>query len=48
MLLGTLGAILLVDLLTGKCTITAAEGIIRVGGGKLEQARVFNATLSFN
>ena len=48
MLLGTLGAILLVDLLTGKCTITAAEGIIRVGGGKLELARVFNATLSFN
>ena len=48
MLLGTLGAISFEDLLTGKYTITAAEGIIRVGAGKLKQARLFNATLSFN
>ena len=48
MSLGTLGAISLEDLLTGKYTITAAEGIIRVGAGKLKQARLFNATLYFN
>ena len=31
MLLGTLGASLLGNLLTGKCTITAGEGTIRAG-----------------
>ena len=41
MLLGTLGAILLGNLLTGKGTIRASEGTIRSG-------QVFNATSSFN
>ena len=41
MLLGTLGAILLGNLLTGKGTIRASEGTIRSG-------QVVNATSSFN
>ena len=41
MLLGTLGAILLGNLVTGKGTIRASEGTIRSG-------QVFNATSSFN
>ena len=39
-LLGTLGVSLLGNMLAGK-------GIIRVGGEKLEQARIFNAVSSF-
>ena len=41
MLLGTLGASLLGNLLTGK-------GTIRAGKGQLELARIFNAVSSFN
>ena len=41
MLLGTLGASLLGNLLTDKSTIRAGEGTIRAG-------RIFNATSSFN
>ena len=40
-LLGTFGAYLLWDLLTGKGTIRAGEGTIRVG-------QYFNAASSFN
>ena len=41
MLLGTLGASLLGNLLTDKSTIRAGEGTIRAG-------RIFNVTSSFN
>ena len=49
MLLGSLGARLLENLLTGKGTIRAAERAIVTSHGKvqLEQARIFNAALSF-
>ena len=44
MLLGTLGASLLGNLLTGKGAFHAGEGIVRAGGG----IRVFNTASSFN
>ena len=47
MLLGTLGASLLGNLLEGKGTVRAGEGAIRVSEAQLEQVRVFNATPSF-
>ena len=51
MLLGTLGASLLGNLLTGKGTITAGEGVTATSQEdkvQLEQARIFNAAWSFN
>ena len=43
MLLGTLGVSLLGDLLSGKGTVRAGEGIVRVGyGSSIEKNRQFN------
>ena len=47
MLLGTLGASLVGNLLTGKGAIRASKGTIRPIEGT-EQARIFSAALSFN
>ena len=46
MLLGTLGASLLGNMLTGKGINRAGEGIIRAGF--VSKTRIFNSTLSFN
>ena len=46
MLLGTLGASLLGNLLTGKGTVRAGEGTVRAGEGIKKKS--FNATSSFN
>ena len=46
MLLGTLGASLLRNVLTGKGTVRAGEGILRAGEGIKKKG--FNATSSFN
>ena len=51
MLLGTLGASLIGNLLTGKGERRASEGTIRPGEQVkvwLKQANIFNATSSFN
>ena len=54
MLLGTLGASLLGNLLTGKGTIRAGEGTIRAGEGMLRAGygssikKSSNSTTSFN
>ena len=45
MLLGTLGASLLGDLLTGRGTITPEKGFVRAGDGIKKS---FNSTASFN
>ena len=41
MLLGTLGAILLGTLLTGKCTISPSEGKLRAGEGTVRAGQDF-------
>ena len=46
MLLGTLGASLLGNLLTGKGTVRAGEGTVRAGEGILKKS--FNTAPSFN
>ena len=46
MLLGTLGASLLGNLLTGKGTVRAGEGTVRAGEGILEKS--FSGASSFN
>ena len=46
MLLGTSGAPLLGNLLTGKGTVRAREGTVRAGEGIKKKS--FNAPLSFN
>ena len=46
MLLGTLGASLLVNMLAGKGIIRAGEGTVRVGYGP--KKRIFNTASSFN
>ena len=47
MLCGTLGASLLVNLLTGKGTIRAGEGIVSAGyGSSIKESS--NSTTSFN
>ena len=46
MLLGTLGAGLLGNMLTGKGINRAGEGIIRAGCGS--KKRIFNSASSFN
>ena len=46
MLLGTLGASLLGNLLTGKGTVRAGEGTMKAGEGIVKKS--FNATSSFN
>ena len=48
MLLGTLGASLLGNLLTGKGTVRAVEGIVRAGYGSSIKKKNFNSTTSFN
>ena len=48
MLLGTLGASLLGNLLTGKGTIRAGEGTIRAGYGSSIKKKDSNSTTSFN
>ena len=50
MLLGTLGASLLGNFLTGKGTIATSQGqgTVRAGEGTVGQVRIFNVTLSFN
>ena len=47
MVLGTLDVILLGNLLTGKATMRADEGTIRVGEKTITAAQVFNAASSF-
>ena len=47
MLLGTLGASLLGNLLSGKVTVRAGEGIVRAGYGSSVK-KSFNPTTSFN
>ena len=47
MLLGTIGVFLLGNLLTGKGTIRAGEGIISAGYGSSNKKN-FNSTTSFN
>ena len=56
MLLGTLDASLLGNILAGKETVAmsqgrwvnrAGEGIVRVGYGRSSKKRIFNAVLSF-
>ena len=47
MLLGTLGASLLGNLLTGKGTVRAGEGFLREGEG-IKKKRSSNSTTSFN
>ena len=48
MLLGTLDASVLRNLLTGKGIIRAGEGRIRAGEELLKQVRIFNVALSVN
>ena len=48
MLLGTLGANLLGNLLTGKEVILAGEGTIRAGEGTIRSGQNFNAASSCN
>ena len=48
MILGTLGASLSGNLLTGKEKIRAGEGRLEQVKVQLEQARIFNAASSFN
>ena len=57
MLLGTIGASLLGNLLTGKGAVTTSQGrrtiragevAFRAGEGLLDQVWIFNATSSFN
>ena len=48
MLLGTLDASVLRNLLTGKGIIRAGEGRIRAGEALLKQVRIFNVALSVN
>ena len=47
MLVGTLGASLLGNLLTSKDAIRAGEGTIKVVRVDIQQARIFNAGSSF-
>ena len=47
MLLGTLGASLLGNLLSGKGTVRAGEGIVRAGYG-FSIKKIPNSTTSFN
>ena len=48
MLLGTLGASLLGNLLSGKGTVRAGEGIARTGSGSSVKKRSSNSTTSCN
>ena len=48
MLLGTLGASLLGNLLTGKGFLRGGEGILRAGYFNLQLKKSFNSTTSFN
>ena len=48
MLLSTLGASLLGNLLTGKGTVRAREGIVRAGYGSSIKIKISNSTTSLN
>ena len=48
MLLGTLGASLLGNLLSGKEIVRAGEGIVRAGYGSSIKTKSSNSTTSFN
>ena len=47
-MLGILGATWLGNILTGKGTDRAGEGLIRAGDEQLEQVRIFNAAYLLN